>query len=192
MILTRRKDDEKQQNIKNAVVQLILEEGFQGASISKIARAAGVSPATVYIYYDNKDAMLRDIYREYADDTVRYLLACVQPGMDGGEIIAELIRQYYFFIIRNQEIFYFIEQFSACPALCAGCGGAREPAYLNRLLNELKRRRILNDYDNDNLYAVLFSPVKAIACRGGGCSDDAMNRLNELIGIVQRALLRGL
>ena len=48
----RRKDDEKQRCIKNAVVQLILEEGFQGASVSKIAKSAGVSPATVYIYYD--------------------------------------------------------------------------------------------------------------------------------------------
>lgn len=192
VMVTRRKDDEKQQSIKDAVVQLILEEGFQGASISKIARVAGVSPATVYIYYDSKDAMLKDIYQEYADDTVRYLLRCVRPGMDGEEIIAQLIRQYYFYIVQNREVFYFIEQFSTCPALCNGCGETQGPAYLNRLLTELKQRRVLNDYDNDNLYAILFSPVKAIACRDCGCGDEAMTRLNELIGIVQRALLRGL
>ena len=51
----RKKDDEKQNNIKKAVIKLILEEGFQGTSMSKIAKEAGVSPATVYIYYQNKE-----------------------------------------------------------------------------------------------------------------------------------------
>ena len=46
----RKKDDEKRNNIKKAVVEVILEEGMNGASISKIAKSAGVSPATVYIY----------------------------------------------------------------------------------------------------------------------------------------------
>ena len=45
----RRKDDRKQESIKQALLKLILSEGLQGASIAKIAREAGVSPATVYI-----------------------------------------------------------------------------------------------------------------------------------------------
>ena len=42
----RRKDDDKQQRIKEAVIELILQEGFDGTSISKIARRAEVSPAS--------------------------------------------------------------------------------------------------------------------------------------------------
>jgi AcrR family transcriptional regulator len=61
----RRKDDEKERCIKQAVIKVILDEGLQGASISKIAKLAGVSPATVYIYYENKESMLQDIYTEY-------------------------------------------------------------------------------------------------------------------------------
>ncbi len=45
----RKRDDEKEKSIKEAVIKLILEEGFHGTSISKIAKVAGVSPATVYI-----------------------------------------------------------------------------------------------------------------------------------------------
>ena len=48
----RRRDDEKERRIKDAVIELMLEEGFHGTSISKIARKAEVSPATVYIYYE--------------------------------------------------------------------------------------------------------------------------------------------
>ena len=51
----RRKDDEKEQRIRHAVIELMLQEGFNGTSIAKIARLAGVSPATVYIYYENKE-----------------------------------------------------------------------------------------------------------------------------------------
>jgi AcrR family transcriptional regulator len=187
----RRKDDEKQRCIKDAVVQLILEAGFQGASISKIAKVAGVSPATVYIYYENKDAMLRDIYQEYAEDTIQSLLECLSPNMAGEEIVEELIRQYYSFIVENKEIFHFIEQFNSCPALQSSCGVMKGPANLNQLLTDLKQRQIFNDYYNDNLYAVLFSPVKAIAVKACDSENTKEERLDELIYIIQKALIKG-
>ncbi len=60
----RKKDDKKIEFIKKAVIKLILEFGFHGTSISKIAKKAGVSPATIYIYYENKDIMINEIYHE--------------------------------------------------------------------------------------------------------------------------------
>ncbi len=188
MIGTRKKDDEKQRNIKNAVVHLILEEGFQGASISKIARCAGVSPATVYIYYDSKEEMLQDIYRECIGDAVHSLSGCVRPGMSGGEIIAQLIRQFYEYIVQNREVFCFLEQFDTCPALCNSCREESGPSCLNRMLSEMKEKHILGDFDTDNLYAILFSPVERIACHSG--SDESQeDRLNELIKMIQKALM---
>ncbi len=189
MIDTRKKDDEKQQSIKNAVVRLILEEGFQGASIAKIARTAGVSPATVYIYYDNKEAMLQDIYQECTDDAVHSLAGCVRPGMDGAEIIERLVRRYYGYIVQNREVFYFIEQFDTCPALCNSCNTVRGSAYLNRLLTELKQKHVLGDFDTDNLYAILFAPVKRIACHSES-DKSAPDRLEELIRMIQKALIQ--
>lgn len=186
----RRKDDEKQRCIKNAVVHLILEEGFQGTSISKIARTAGVSPATVYIYYENKEAMLREIYLEYAEVRIQYLLQCLSPNMAGEEIIAQLIRRYYCFIREHKEVFHFIEQFSACPILQSSCSSIKGPSALNQLLTDLKRRQIINNFNNDNLYAILFSPVKMIAVITCEPENIAMKRLNELIYIIQKALIK--
>ncbi len=188
MASTRKKDDEKQRNIKNAVVRLILEEGFQGASISKIARSAGVSPATVYIYYDSKEAMIQDIYQECFADAVHYLLECVRPGMSGEEAVAQLVRRYYQYIVRNREVFCFMEQFDTCPALCSGCRAERGPAYVTRLLAELKKKHILGDFDPDNLYAILFSPVKQIACHSGS-GEPPEDRLDELIRMIQKAVM---
>ncbi|HEX3031434.1 MAG TPA: TetR/AcrR family transcriptional regulator [Bacillota bacterium] len=186
----RKKDDEKQRSIRQAVVSIILEEGFHGASISKIAKQAGVSPATVYIYYENKDAMLRDIYQGYTEHTVQYLLNRLNLEMAAEEIIAQIIRQYYFFILENREVFHFLEQFNACPALHNSCGLVPGSSELDQLLTELKRRRVLNNFSNDTLYAILFSPVKTLALRANRGSEADLRQLNELTYMVQRALLR--
>ncbi|MBE5985782.1 MAG: TetR/AcrR family transcriptional regulator, partial [Paenibacillaceae bacterium] len=87
----RRKDDEKVRNIKEAVIKLILQEGFHGTSVSKIARLAGVSPATVYIYYENKDVMLHDIYLEYSEEIYDYLLDSMKQELEGRRQIELLI-----------------------------------------------------------------------------------------------------
>jgi AcrR family transcriptional regulator len=185
----RKKDDEKQRCIKNAVIKLMLEEGFQGTSIAKIAKAAGVSPATVYIYYENKDAMLREIYMEYIEDIFQSMLESLSPDMRGEEIISELIRRYYYFIKENNEVFHFTEQYSSCPILHNSCGLMKGPADFYQLLTELKNRQILNNYSNDLLFAILFAPVKAIASKDYECPNSSKERLDELVLMIQKLLL---
>ena len=130
----RRKDDVKEKSIKEAVIKLILKEGFHGTSISKIAKEAGVSPATVYIYYENKEVMLRDIYIEYSEEIMDYLLSKLNNNTDGLQIVEILVREYYTYIQENDEIFHFVDQFSNCPALSNQC--SRNGMHnLNQLLN---------------------------------------------------------
>ena len=186
----RKRDDEKQDSIKRSVVQLILQEGFQGTSISKIAKLAGVSPATVYIYYENKEVMLRDIYQEYAEDVFRHLLHQVDTGMSGEQLIDVLIRQYYRYILENGEIFHFVDQFSSCPSLHEGCHALQGPKSLNNILVEYKERGILNDFNNENIWSILFYPVKNIAVMPHKSRASSEELLDEMITIIGKALLR--
>lgn len=186
----RKRDDEKQDNIKRSVVHLILQEGFQGTSISKIAKLAGVSPATVYIYYENKEVMLRDIYQEYAEDVFDCLLHHLIPGMSGEQLIDVLIRQYYHYILENEEIFHFVDQFSSCPSLHEGCHALKGPKSLNGILGEYKERGILNDFNNENIWSILFYPVKNIAVKPQNPEASKEELLDEMITIVRKALLK--
>jgi len=185
----RRKDDEKEKSIKEAVVKLILQLGFHGTSISKIAKEAGVSPATVYIYYENKEVMLQDIYREYSEEIFDYLLSMVYKDMDGHELIEILARGYYTYIKDNGEIFHFVDQFSSCPALANHCTERKGVSNLNNLFEEMKEKRVLKDIQNDNLVAILFFPVKSIAIKQCTCEVEQDNLLKEMIMIIQDALL---
>lgn len=186
----RRKDDRKLQSIKRAVLKLILSEGLQGASISKIAREAGVSPATVYIYYDNKDAMLQDIYQEYQQQVRDFLCNRVRRDMTGEQFIETLVKSYYTYITNHGEVFYFVEQYSSCPALAEQCQVTRDQMPMEDVLDEFKRRRVLKDVDNVNIQAILFNPVKTIAVQFRNRREDNPPILDDLIKMIQAALLR--
>ncbi|MGC4020126.1 MAG: TetR/AcrR family transcriptional regulator [Muricomes sp.] len=184
----RRKDDEKEKNIKEAVIKLILEEGFHGTSISKIAKRAGVSPATVYIYFENKEVMLQDIYNEYAEEVFDYLLERINREMRGRQLIEVLITSYYDYICGNREIFSFVEQFSHCPSLANSCSRQRMCA-IDNLILEMKENRIIKNYSNDNLMAIMFYPVRSIAVDHCKSSEEKEELLKELIYMIQEALL---
>ena len=185
----RRKDDEKEKSIKEAVIKLILEQGFQGTSISKIAKEAGVSPATVYIYYENKELMLQDIYREYSEKIFDYLFSKLKDGMNGQQIIEILVRGYYTYIRENEEIFHFVDQFSSCPALSSRCSEKIGIRNLKILLEDLKEKEVIKNFRNDNLIAIIFYPVKSIAIRQCTGGDEQLVLLEEMITIIQDALL---
>lgn len=185
----RKKDDEKEKSIKEAVVKLILELGFHGTSISKIAKEAGVSPATVYIYYENKEIMLQDIYHEYSEEIFDYLLSKIYKDMDGHELIEILARGYYTYIQEHGEIFHFVDQFSSCPALASQCSEMKGIQNLNNLLEEMKVKRVFKNFRNDNLVSILFYPVKSIAIKQCIAEDEQAELLKEMIMIIQDALL---
>ncbi|SHI03473.1 transcriptional regulator, TetR family [Sporobacter termitidis DSM 10068] len=185
----RRKDDEKERCIKEAVIKLILQEGFHGASISKIAKMAGVSPATVYIYFENKENMLQDIYSEYSEEIFDYLLSKVSRCMGGPQLIEVLIRSYYDYILEHKEVFSFVEQFSNCPSLANSCSGKKGICNVHSLIGELKQNRIIKNYNNDNLLAIIFYPVKAIAADTHKSEAERAELLGELVRIIQDAVL---
>ena len=186
----RKKDDEKRNSIKKAVVEVILEEGMNGASISKIAKSAGVSPATVYIYYENKDEMLRDIYNEYAENIFSHLLHQVSDNMPGEKFIDILVREYYDYITHHEEVFHFVEQFDVCPTLKKGCHSLSGPDQLDDLLVQYINHGIINNYDTKNIWGMLFYPVKAIANKPCSCQQSPEDQLDEMIMILQKALLK--
>jgi AcrR family transcriptional regulator len=64
----------RQGEILAAAKRLFLTEGFERTTIRKIAAAVGVSAAALYLYFPDKDAILRAI----AESTFDSLLACLE------------------------------------------------------------------------------------------------------------------
>lgn len=60
----RQKCDKKRKALLNATLNLVNCNGFHDAPMSKIAKMAAVSPATIYIYFENKQDLINQLYLE--------------------------------------------------------------------------------------------------------------------------------
>lgn len=57
----RQRDENKENQVRTKALEMLVSEGFSGFSMQKLAKAAGVSPATLYIYYKDKDDLIIQI-----------------------------------------------------------------------------------------------------------------------------------
>lgn len=60
----RIRDLNKEKIIRQKALKMIVREGFDGFSMQKLARAAGVSPGTLYIYFKNKEDLILQLCAE--------------------------------------------------------------------------------------------------------------------------------
>ena len=57
------RDNAKLRQILEGARKVFLSDGFDGASMNDIARAAGVSKGTLYVYFDSKEALFEGLIR---------------------------------------------------------------------------------------------------------------------------------
>ncbi|MBC7851090.1 MAG: TetR/AcrR family transcriptional regulator, partial [Chitinophagaceae bacterium] len=60
----RTRDVNKEAIVKEKAIELLVKDGFENFSVNKLARACGISVATLYIYYKDKDDLIVQIARE--------------------------------------------------------------------------------------------------------------------------------
>lgn len=60
----RQKCDKKRTALLKATLHLVNNQGFHGAPMSKIAKMTEMSPATIYIYFENKQDLINQLYLE--------------------------------------------------------------------------------------------------------------------------------
>ena len=56
-----KRDRPKYKQIIDSAVIVIAENGYHQAQVSKIAKEAGVSDGTIYLYFKNKEDILNDL-----------------------------------------------------------------------------------------------------------------------------------
>ena len=77
--------DERIPQILNAAIQVFSQRGIDGASMSQIAKAANVSKAMIYYYFESKDAMVEAlVHRLFDEDQAELdaLIADETPAME--------------------------------------------------------------------------------------------------------------
>lgn len=77
----RVRDENKEKEIRTKAVQIIVEKGFDGLSMQKLAKAAGVSPATIYIYFKDREDLIERISIDEVERMTQVTLKGFKPDM---------------------------------------------------------------------------------------------------------------
>jgi AcrR family transcriptional regulator len=89
---TTTKSEETALTILNAALDLFRREGFESATMRKIAQHAGVATGAAYYYYDSKDAIVMDFYRRASTEMQPEIDAAIARTKGLEERLREIIR----------------------------------------------------------------------------------------------------
>lgn len=117
----RLRDQHKEKNIREMAMKMIVEEGFDGMSMQKLAKAANVSPATIYIYYKNREDMIAHLFMEVQKKFAEVNLKGFSPDMSLEEGLWLQWKNRLRFIQRYPIHYKFHEQFRNSPLINQDC-----------------------------------------------------------------------
>jgi len=161
----RTRDDKKQEALLLATVKLVNEIGFVASSVSKIAKEAGVSPATLYVYFKNKEDLLVSTYLEIKLG----MGAAMLEGFDEEQPIRDIFHRLwcntFVYVAANLEEFRYTEQFANSP-FSELVDQQRLQKSFEPILRVFKKgvdQKIMKDVSIDVLGVFLFHPIMVLA-----------------------------
>jgi AcrR family transcriptional regulator len=157
----RIRDENKIETILDEARNMVVEEGFDGLSMQKLAKAAGVSPATIYIYFKDRDDLLVQLYKRESDAFFEYIFKDFDPEMDFAAGLAIQWKSRARYVIENMNNNHFMEQFKFTP-LHQKATALRDPKYtegMKRFVNKAIANKELVAMPFEVYWAVAFAPL---------------------------------
>jgi AcrR family transcriptional regulator len=129
----RTRDESKIEAIRDKAIEIIVNEGFDGFSMQKLAKAAGVSPATIYIYHKNREDLLNNLFNEVQAEFNREALDGFDPEAPFEAGLWKQWQNRYRFIQKYPIHLTFLEQFRNSPLI------NHDAITLNEFKEQMKR-----------------------------------------------------
>ncbi len=84
---------EKRAQIMAGAIEVFASDGYEGASMSRIAQVAGVSKGTLYNYFDSKADLFAAYVNEVCDLKISALFGFIDAHTDPAEALRDIGRQ---------------------------------------------------------------------------------------------------
>ncbi len=130
---------DKKEEIIRASLEIIAEHGFHGAPMAMIADRAGVGAGTIYRYFENKDVLIKELYKEIESRMTSIITVGYSSDLTIRERFIHLSTQLIHYFINHPLEFRYVEQFHNSPY------GA-----------EFRKDKILGVEQGCNVYRTLF------------------------------------
>ena len=87
---TRRKQ-ERPAEILDAALKVFAQKGFAAARMDDIAKEAGVTKGTIYLYFENKEAVFKSLVRESVGATIATVTAAAQAQQGSARLLLRMV-----------------------------------------------------------------------------------------------------
>jgi Transcriptional regulator len=111
----RTRDPIKETSIRTHAIKMIVKNGLDGFSMQKLAKAASVSPATLYIYYKDRDDLILSLSMEIAKKLMETSLQNFHPKMSFADGLAVQWKNRLDFFLKYPDDMEFIEHIRYTP-----------------------------------------------------------------------------
>ncbi|MBD8907224.1 TetR/AcrR family transcriptional regulator [Methylorubrum zatmanii] len=97
-------ESDKRRQILEGARQVFMASGFDGASMGEIARAAGVSKGTLYVYFDSKEALFEALTTEEKEGLAEALFRLDEDDPDLCAVLTRLGTSYLAMMARPEHV----------------------------------------------------------------------------------------
>jgi len=114
----RPKNLEKEQAIRTVALDIIAKEGLENLSMQKLAKAANVSPRTIYIKYENKEDFLVKLFiNEVLEAYEQAVLKDFDEHMDFADGVKKIWTNTFHYLKDNRSAFALLQYSRTSPLL---------------------------------------------------------------------------
>jgi AcrR family transcriptional regulator len=159
---------DKRDEIVRAAKELIAEHGFHGAPMAMIAEHAKVGAGTIYRYFENKDILITELYKDLEEKMFPLIREGYELNKPLRERFLHLGTALLRYFIENPLDFRYLEQFHNSPygvehrrdkllGEKEGCNEFRD------LFEEGVSRQVIKEFPLVVLFALSFGPLVSTA-----------------------------
>jgi TetR/AcrR family transcriptional repressor of multidrug resistance operon len=194
----RTRDETKEQALREKAVEMIVKEGFDGLSMQKLAKAVGISPATIYIYYKDREDLIVQLWNTEMERMMEASLKGFDPSMhfDEGLKIQWMNRAKFY--IENPLSAHFMEQIKYSPYydLCVKRADIKFTMIMREFVRNAIQRKEVVKLQVEVYWSIAFAPLYSLvkmhmSGRGiGGYEKFELDEktMNQTLKLVLKAL----
>lgn len=177
----KEKDPNKVKAIFEATINLFAKVGLSGLKMSEIAKEASIASGTIYIYFDSKEKLLNELYKDSKQNWEKLISErLVNKQLPLKTRFKAIWEEGLKFRTFEYNKMVFMEQFNNSPFISEDTkvfsNKSIQPIY--NILNEGKESLILKDLDNTILLCLVYGLLKEISFY---CQSDNLKLTKELI-----------
>ena len=160
----RIKDEAKVAAIYKATLSLVKERGLAGITMSDISKAANIATGTLYIYFKNKDELIRALFGDCREKSAAEYFKGLGEAASFEDKMKVVFTNILSYKMKHFDVSAFLEQSYHSPFVCITDIKKKQKAIdpLYALINEVIEKKKIKNVDPELVISYLFGILNEI------------------------------